>query len=109
MSQMHPSIREVAVLQQATQMILSSLDADTVLHHILLIVRNYFGASRCAVYLKDPSSNELYCRAQNGFDEAMQQARLPIGAESIAGAVALTRSPLYVPDVTKESRRSSAR
>ena len=108
MSQMHPSIREVAVLQQATQMILSSLDADTVLHHILLIVRNYFGASRCAVYLKDPSSNELYCRAQNGFDEATQQQRLLIGEESIAGAVALTRAPLYVADVTKESRRSRA-
>ena len=36
----HPSIREVAVLQESTEMILSSMDVDTVLHQILLIVRN---------------------------------------------------------------------
>ena len=38
---------------------LSSVDLDTVLHHILLIVRNYFGISNCAVMLVDASSNEL--------------------------------------------------
>ena len=61
MPQIHPSVREVAVLQQATQMILSSLDADTVLHHMLLVVRNYFGASRTAIYLVE--NEELHCRA----------------------------------------------
>lgn len=100
MPQIHPSVREVAVLQQATQMILSSLDADTVLHHMLLVVRNYFGASRCAIYLVE--NEELYCRAQSGDDHPGR--RLPIGKESLPGWVAFTRAPLYVPDVRKETR-----
>jgi len=99
-SQVHPSVREVAVLQQATQMILSSLDADTVLHHMLLVVRNYFGASRSAIYLVE--NEELYWRAQSGDDHPGR--RLPIGKESLPGWVAFTRAPRYVPDVSKETR-----
>lgn len=102
MREAYPGIRELAVLQQATQMILSSMDLDTVLHQILLIMRNYFGASKCAVYLVDPASNELYCRAQNGYSPDIMERRLSIGNEGIPGWVAHNRSPLYVPDVSKE-------
>jgi diguanylate cyclase (GGDEF)-like protein len=81
-------------------MILSSLDADTVLHHMLLVVRNYFGASRTAIYLVE--NEELHCRAQSGDNHPGR--RLPIGKESLPGWVAFTRAPLYVPDVSKETR-----
>src|SRR6266481_4190642 len=60
------SLREVAVLQEATEMILSSMDADTVLHQILLIVRNYFAVSDCAVLMVDAAVGELFVRAENG-------------------------------------------
>jgi diguanylate cyclase (GGDEF)-like protein len=100
----HPSVREVAVLQQATQMILSSLDADTLLHHMLLVVRNYFGANRAAVYLVDGTSRDLCCRAQNGYEPEEAAARLGIGKESIAGWTAFTRAPLYIPDLKREKR-----
>jgi diguanylate cyclase (GGDEF)-like protein len=103
-SQLQASVREVAVLQQATQMILSSLDGDTVLHHVLLVVRNYFGGSRCAVYLTDGNTNELRARAQMGYDRDLSETPLPIGKESIAGWAAFTRAPLYIPDVSKETR-----
>jgi len=83
-------------------MILSSMDLDTVLHQILLIMRNYFGASKCAVYLVDGAANELYCRAQNGYEPEIMERRLSIGNEGIPGWVAHNRSPLYVPDVSKE-------
>src|SRR5690348_18322025 len=43
----YASVRDVAVLQQATQLILASTDLETVLHQALLVVRTYFGASRC--------------------------------------------------------------
>ena len=75
MKNVQPSIREVAVLQEATEMILSSMDVDTVLHHILLIVRNYFGATNCAVFLLDRTSGDLYCRAQNGYSDSVAQNR----------------------------------
>ena len=93
-----PSIRELAVLQQATQMILSRMDVETVLHQILLIVRNYFSASRSAVFLVDTASNTLYCQAHNGFDPAVFRRRLPIDKASTAGFAALTRAPFYVPN-----------
>jgi diguanylate cyclase (GGDEF)-like protein len=103
-SQIQASVREVAVLQQATQMILSSLDGETVLHHMLLVVRNYFGASRCAVYLADAPGSELRARAQIGYEHDLSQRTLPVGKDSVAGWVAFTRAPLYIPDVSKEAR-----
>jgi diguanylate cyclase (GGDEF)-like protein len=99
------SIRDVAVLQEATEMILSSVDLDTVLHHILLIVRNYFGISNCAVMLVDASSNELYVRAQNGYDQdTASTRRVKIGEQGVTGWAAQHKAPLYVPDVTREPR-----
>jgi diguanylate cyclase (GGDEF)-like protein len=105
-AQIQASVREVAVLQQATQMILSSLDGETVLHHMLLVVRNYFGATRCAIYLTDGSANELRSRAQIGYEHDLSQHPLGIGKDTVAGWVAFTRAPLYIPDLSKEARHS---
>jgi diguanylate cyclase (GGDEF)-like protein len=98
-------MRELAVLQESTEMILSSMDVDTVLHQILLIVRNYFEATNCAVLLVDHSTHELYCRAQNGYPEQLtKDLRLKVGKDGISGWVAEHKMPLYVPDVAKEPR-----
>jgi diguanylate cyclase (GGDEF)-like protein len=102
--ELHSSVREVAVLQAATEMILSSMEADSVLHQILLIVRNHFGVSTCAVMLVDKAANELYVRAQNGYDQSVAKKRYKIGRDGITGIVASTSAPLYVPDVHAESR-----
>jgi diguanylate cyclase (GGDEF)-like protein len=104
LAQSFPNVRELAVLQEAMQMVLSSLDADTVLHHILLIVRNYFGAAASAVYLLEPGSNDLICRAQNGFTTITATDRIATGKETIAGWAAFTKSPLYIPDFAREAR-----
>lgn len=105
MKDVHPSVREIAVLQEATEMILSSADVDTVLHQILLIVRNYFGIANCAVFMVDAAAGEIYVRAQNGYDENLaRQRRFRIGVDGVTGWVARSKTPLYVPDVTKEPR-----
>lgn len=105
MNDVHPSVREIAVLQEATEMILSSVDVDTVLHQILLIVRNYFGIKNCAIFLVEKSGGHLYCRAQNGYnDDIVKAHRLQIGKEGVTGWVAHAGIPLYVPDVSKEPR-----
>lgn len=108
LTQSYPNVRELAVLQEALQMVLSSLDSDTVLHHILLIVRNYFGAASSAVYLLDPGSGALICRAQSGFSGLAAGDRLAPGKDTIAGWAAFTKSPLYIPDFAKESRHKGA-
>lgn len=105
MSDIHPSVREIAVLQEATEMILSSVDVDTVLHQILLIVRNYFGIKNCAIFLVEPGHEYLFCRAQNGYrEEVTNIRRFRIGKEGVTGWVAHTGTPLYVPDVSQEPR-----
>lgn len=84
-------------------MILSSMDVDTVLHQILLIVRNYFGVANCAVFLLEPGSSELYCRAQNGYPDGFSRnRRIKVGQEGITGWVAQNKTPKYVPDVAKD-------
>jgi diguanylate cyclase (GGDEF)-like protein len=103
-AQAYPSVRELAVLQQAMQMVLSSLDADTVLHHILLISRNYFGATGSAVYLLDKGSGGLTCRAQSSSDIARPAQSVPVGKDTVAGWAAFTLAPLYVPDLINEPR-----
>jgi len=105
----HSSLRELAVLQDATEMILSSSDADTVLHQILLIVRNYFGVSNCTVLLVDKDAKELFIRAMNGYDEeTVGKRRYKVGVQGVTGYVAQNGIPLYVPDVSKEPRYIAA-
>src|SRR5512147_653271 len=84
-------------------MILASVDVDTVLHQILLIVRNYFEVFNVSIYSLDPAKEELYCRAQNGYQTPAGQQRIAVG-KGVIGHVAMTGQVLYVPDVSKESR-----
>ncbi len=103
MSQGSSGVREIAAVQQATQMILSSLDVDSVLHQILLVVRNQFRISRCAIFLLDEHTAELYCHAQNGYDERSREPRLPLNGPDPISRAAHSRSPLYIPDVKQDS------
>jgi len=103
--QVQSSIREIAVLQAASEMILSSVDADTVLHQILLIVRNYFDVPHCAVMLVDQGTNELYtCALVLASAIAARTRRMKIGKDGICGHVAQSRVPTYVPEVSKDPR-----
>ena len=105
MQKLHATMREVAVLQAASEMILSSMDADTVLHQILLIVRNYFDVPHCAVLLVDKRTSELHCSAQIGFDaEAAKTWRFKIGHSALSGHAAALQGPMYVPDVSADAR-----
>jgi diguanylate cyclase (GGDEF)-like protein len=108
LTEVHPSLREIAVLRESTEMILSSMDVDSVLHQILLIVRNYFAATTCAVFLVDSPAQELYRRAAIGYDDAVPERRYKIGRDGVIGGVAHTKAPVYVPDVRSESRYITA-
>lgn len=96
------SLRDVALLHESSQLILSGGDLDSVLHQILLIVRNYFSTTSCAVFLNDDASAELVVRARNGYPE--QRGRYRIGIDGIVGWAAKARQPVSVPDVRQESR-----
>src|SRR5438270_711004 len=86
-------------------MILSNMDVDTVLHQILLVVRNYFGTANAAVFLVDAATRELYCRAHIGYGGVFANPqRIRIGPENITGRVAQSKTPVYVPDLRKDPK-----
>ncbi|MGZ4788189.1 MAG: sensor domain-containing diguanylate cyclase [Terriglobales bacterium] len=102
MSDLDRSLRSVALLHESSQLILSGGDLDSVLHQILLIVRNYFAATNCAVFLTDESATELVVKARNGYPE--QRWRYRIGIDGIVGWAAKAKQAVSVPDVRQESR-----
>ena len=102
MAELDRNLRDVALLHESSQMILAGGDLDTVLHQILLIVRSYFSVVNCAVFLLDENSNELYCRARNGYVDPRPKYR--VGIDGIVGWSAKARQPVSVPDVRQEPR-----
>jgi diguanylate cyclase (GGDEF)-like protein len=62
------------------------------------------------VLLVDEPANELFCKAQNGYQASASPVnrRLKIGDDGVCGYVARTRLPLYVPDVSKEPKYIAA-
>ena len=102
MADLDRSLRDIAVLHESSQMILSGGDLDSVLHQVLLIVRNYFSTTSCAVFLVEPGGSELVCKARNGYPEERGQYR--VGVDGIIGWAAQARQTVSVPDVSKESR-----
>ncbi len=96
-------MQKIAILYDASQAVLSTFDLDEVLSQILVIAREYFHLQNVAILLFDKETQELYLRSQIGWDPGTDGVRVPIGA-GITGAAAEQRRPVYVPDVTKDSR-----
>lgn len=95
MSSGYASVRDVAVLQEATQLILASTDLETVLHQALLVVRTFFGASRCAVFLLDEAAQELYPRTHHGYDANAVPGPLPLSGVGAPERAAQARSLVH--------------
>src|SRR5215471_17593411 len=96
-------MQKIAILYDASQAVLSTLDLDEVLKQILMIARDYFHLQNVAILLLDKETDELYPRSQIGWDQGHETVRLSRGA-GITGAAARLKRPLYVPDVSKDAR-----
>jgi diguanylate cyclase (GGDEF)-like protein len=100
-------MQKIAILYDASQAVLSTVDLDELLQQILIIARDYFHLKNVAVFLWDSETSELYPRCQIGWDKGHDQVRLPLGV-GITGHAAQQKRPLYVPDVLKDSRYISS-
>jgi diguanylate cyclase (GGDEF)-like protein len=96
------SLRDVALLHESSQMILAGGDLDSVLHQILLIVRNYVATTSCAVFLMEENGAELLCKARNGYPEQRNVYR--VGIDGVVGWAAKAKQAVSVPDVREEPR-----
>lgn len=96
-------MQKIAILYDASQAVLSTLDLDEVLQQILTIARDYFHLQNVAILLLDKDREELYVRRQIGWDDGQDKIWVPIG-QGITGAAAKLKRPIYAPDVDKDAR-----
>lgn len=96
-------MQKIAVLYDASQAVLSTFDLDEVLNQILMIARDYFHLQNVAILLLDKNTQELQVRSQIGWDAGRDQIRLSLD-QGITGAAACLKRPVYVPDVSRDSR-----
>lgn len=84
------------------QAIIGSFDLDMSLNIILEQIIKQLEADAAAVLIYQPLSQELVLRKSRGFNTtALQLAELRMG-EGYAGQVAMTRKPLYIPNLSLE-------
>ncbi len=96
--------REFAMLNRASQVFTSTLDLDQVLTTVLEEVCHLLGAIASAVWLIDPTTNELVCRQViNPHGQTVRGWRLAPG-EGVAGWVAQHGQSLVVPDTRLDPR-----
>ncbi|HZQ24715.1 MAG TPA: diguanylate cyclase [Terriglobales bacterium] len=100
-------MQKIAILYDASQAVLSTVDLDEVLRRILVIARDYFHLQNVAILLIEKDTQELCVRSQIGWDDGLDAVRLPIG-KGLTGTAAKLKRPIYSPDVTKDERYVSS-
>ncbi len=100
---MPDSTQKIALLYDASQAVLSSVDLDEVLNQILTIIRDYFQLQNATVLLLDQGKQELYVRAHLGRGNLEVGYRVSLD-KGLTGAAAQLKRPIYAPDVSKDPR-----
>ena len=96
-------MQKIAILYDASQIVLSTFNLDEVLDRILSTVRDYFHMQNGAILLFDRAAQEFYVKTSFGHDLETTNLRVPMGA-GIVGSAAQLKRAIYVPDVSKDQR-----
>jgi len=96
-------MQKIAILYDASQIVLSTFDLDEVLERIMETVRDYFNLDNGTLLLLDKKSQELYVGTHFGCMESPEALRIPLGT-GLTGTAAKIKCPIYSPDVTKDGR-----
>jgi PAS domain S-box-containing protein len=96
--------RELALLNQVSRTLNSTLDPDQVFVAILEAMRDLMGVSACSIWLIDPATGEMVCQQAAGpRSEVVRGWRLAPG-EGIADWVARHGESVIVPDTREDER-----
>jgi diguanylate cyclase (GGDEF)-like protein len=87
--------------------LVSAYDMETLLTAVLRRIENLMPARNWSLLLIDPQTRELYFAVVVGVDpQSVKGIRLKIG-EGIAGTVAESGQPIFIPDVSQDERFSA--
>jgi serine phosphatase RsbU (regulator of sigma subunit)/anti-sigma regulatory factor (Ser/Thr protein kinase)/putative methionine-R-sulfoxide reductase with GAF domain len=94
------AVAELQAIGALTDVILSNLGLDDLLHQLLGRLREVLHADTAAILIHDAESDELVARAARGIEgEVERGVRVPVGA-GFAGRIAATREPVAVDDIS---------
>jgi len=94
-------MESLRVFHEVARALTSSLDLDTLLRAIMQQMEHFFGPEQWSLMLMEEESNKLFYALTSGMNDLdLKNVRLCLG-EGAAGGVALTGTPLIVPDVSK--------
>ncbi len=99
--------RSLATSIAVGQRITSILDLDVLLNQVAGLIRERFSCNYVGIFLLDDSEEYLVARAGAGTEGRnlhQDDIRFKIGDEGVIGWVAGKRRPLYLPDVSRDSR-----
>jgi len=91
--------RELAVLNQASQVFTSSLELDQVLVTVLEQVHHLLDVAACSIWLADPETGELICQQTAGPQGEIMRGRRLAPGEGLAGQVTQSGESLIVADM----------
>ena len=95
--------RLLAAIEFSKELV-SAYDMETLLSAVLERIRLLLPAENWSLLLLDPQTQELYFAVTVGLDpESVKTIRLQPG-EGIAGAVAQSGKPIFIPEVDKDPR-----
>ena len=96
--------RELALLNEAGQAFVSTLDLDQVLASILEEMRNLLGAFASSIWLIDTETNELVCRQATGAKSEMVRGWRMAAEQGLVGWVIRHGKSLIVSDTQSDQR-----
>jgi len=105
MSTKHPAVSEVSRrlaffkgLQGITNRVHATHDIDEIMLEVSQEICQIFDAERLSIYAVDASGESISTKVKTGL-HSVQNIRLPIAGNSIAGFVALTGQTINIADV----------
>ena len=99
-------IEHLEMLVEASKLINSSIDADTLFASILSVARKELSVERGTLYFVDEKKNEIWSKVAGELE--VGEIRLPIG-KGIAGSVAATGEPVVLHDAYADERFDRSR
>lgn len=82
-----------------------NVSLDEILIAVKDDIQQLIKCDRVTIYAKDPNKNEIYSKVLSG--EEINEIRIPISIQSIAGYVALTRKAIRIKDVYDSAELSA--
>jgi len=92
-------LQVMTTLQSVSQVVMSSLEVDEILHNVMKLLKETFGYTYISVYLLD--GDILRLGAEIGYPMELIIREVPI-TSGVAGRTVLTKQIQFLPDVSKD-------